>query len=119
MSLVAPVLPPALVSRMEFAVAAPPSPVVPEAVPPPLPPVATVSYSGKFQLPPFSGEDRQMIPSPRDVATYDAKPEMSASAVADAVVGAVERDQYDRSPTALDEPCGDDARHQGVSIRTT
>jgi 2,3-bisphosphoglycerate-independent phosphoglycerate mutase len=54
----------------------------------------TYFFNGGVEAP-FSGEDRQMIPSPRDVATYDAKPEMSASAVADAVVGAVERDQYD------------------------
>jgi 2,3-bisphosphoglycerate-independent phosphoglycerate mutase len=27
---------------------------------------------------PFEGEDRELIPSPRDVATYDEKPEMSA-----------------------------------------
>ena len=43
----------------------------------------------------FPGEERQMIPSPRDVATYDEKPEMSASKVADAVVAAVETAKYD------------------------
>jgi 2,3-bisphosphoglycerate-independent phosphoglycerate mutase len=31
---------------------------------------------------PFGGEDRILIPSPRDVATYDLKPEMSAFEVA-------------------------------------
>lgn len=31
---------------------------------------------------PFPGEDRALIPSPKDVATYDLKPEMSAAAVA-------------------------------------
>jgi 2,3-bisphosphoglycerate-independent phosphoglycerate mutase len=44
---------------------------------------------------PFPGEDRTMIPSPRDVATYDEKPEMNAAAVADAVVLGIEEDQYD------------------------
>ena len=44
---------------------------------------------------PFAGEDRAMIPSPRDVATYDQKPSKSAELVADAVVGAVEREAYD------------------------
>jgi 2,3-bisphosphoglycerate-independent phosphoglycerate mutase len=44
---------------------------------------------------PFTGEDRKMIPSPRDVATYDLKPEMSAAAVADAVVEAVLTKKYD------------------------
>lgn len=44
---------------------------------------------------PFEGEERTMIPSPKDVATYDEKPEMSAAAVADAVVKAVEADSFD------------------------
>ena len=44
---------------------------------------------------PFVGEDRKMIPSPREVATYDQKPEMSAAAVADAVVEAVGAGKYD------------------------
>jgi 2,3-bisphosphoglycerate-independent phosphoglycerate mutase len=34
----------------------------------------------------FPGEERILIPSPRDVATYDLKPEMSAYQVADEVV---------------------------------
>jgi len=44
---------------------------------------------------PFPGEDRTMIPSPRDVTTYDQKPEMSAAAVAKAVVRAVTERAYD------------------------
>lgn len=44
---------------------------------------------------PFAGEERQMIPSPKDVATYDHKPEMAAAAVADAVVKAVETNSFD------------------------
>jgi 2,3-bisphosphoglycerate-independent phosphoglycerate mutase len=43
----------------------------------------------------FPGEERKMIPSPKDVATYDLKPEMSAAAVADAVVAAVASNKYD------------------------
>ncbi len=35
---------------------------------------------------PFENEDRVMIPSPREVATYDLKPQMSADAVADALI---------------------------------
>ena len=35
---------------------------------------------------PYEGEDRELVPSPRDVATYDEKPEMSARAAADAFV---------------------------------
>jgi len=34
----------------------------------------------------FPGEERILIPSPRDVATYDLKPEMSARQVTDALV---------------------------------
>ena len=34
----------------------------------------------------FKGEDRVIIPSPQDVATYDLKPEMSASELTDTVV---------------------------------
>lgn len=36
---------------------------------------------------PFEGEDRIMIPSPREVATYDQKPQMSADEVADTLIG--------------------------------
>ncbi|AMK12999.1 2,3-bisphosphoglycerate-independent phosphoglycerate mutase [Pseudodesulfovibrio indicus] len=35
---------------------------------------------------PFPGEDRVMIPSPREVATYDLKPQMSADEVADTLI---------------------------------
>ena len=38
---------------------------------------------------PFPGEERILIPSPRDVPTYDLKPEMSARAVTDAFLGAL------------------------------
>ena len=43
----------------------------------------------------FPGEERKMLPSPKDVATYDEKPAMSADAVADAVVAAVETGKFD------------------------
>jgi 2,3-bisphosphoglycerate-independent phosphoglycerate mutase len=42
---------------------------------------------------PFPGEERRLIPSPK-VATYDRQPEMSAAALADAVVAAIESGQY-------------------------
>ena len=35
---------------------------------------------------PYEGEERRLVDSPRDVATYDEKPEMSAEAAADAFV---------------------------------
>ncbi len=43
---------------------------------------------------PFSLEDRVLIPSPRDVATYDKKPEMSAREITDKLVEAVLSRQY-------------------------
>jgi 2,3-bisphosphoglycerate-independent phosphoglycerate mutase len=44
---------------------------------------------------PFENEDRCLIPSPRDVATYDQKPEMSALRVADEVIARLDTGQYD------------------------
>jgi 2,3-bisphosphoglycerate-independent phosphoglycerate mutase len=43
---------------------------------------------------PFEGEDRKMLPSPKEVSTYDEKPEMSAAAVALAVEEAVRSGKY-------------------------
>ncbi len=39
-------------------------------------------------------EDRALIPSPKEVATYDLKPEMSAAAVAEATIAAIESGKY-------------------------
>ncbi len=44
---------------------------------------------------PFEGEDRKMLPSPKDVATYDEKPEMSAAGVAQATEEAIRSGKYD------------------------
>ena len=44
---------------------------------------------------PFEGEDRKMLPSPKDVPTYDKKPEMSAAAVAQATEEAIRSGKYD------------------------
>jgi len=43
----------------------------------------------------FPGEERCLIPSPRSVATYDKKPEMSAPEVTQAVVHAIDSGRYD------------------------
>jgi len=43
---------------------------------------------------PFAGEERILVDSPRDVPSYDHKPEMSAPEVADRVVRAIEEDGY-------------------------
>ncbi|RMG41530.1 MAG: 2,3-bisphosphoglycerate-independent phosphoglycerate mutase [Candidatus Dadabacteria bacterium] len=44
---------------------------------------------------PYPGENRKLIPSPRDVKTYDLKPEMSAYPVKDVVVNALNSGEYD------------------------
>ena len=41
------------------------------------------------------GEDRVLIPSPRDVPTYDQKPEMSAAGLTDEVIRRIETGTYD------------------------
>jgi 2,3-bisphosphoglycerate-independent phosphoglycerate mutase len=43
----------------------------------------------------FKNEDRILVPSPRGVATYDLKPEMSAFEVTDKLIEAIETDKYD------------------------
>jgi 2,3-bisphosphoglycerate-independent phosphoglycerate mutase len=42
---------------------------------------------------PYAGEDRRLVPSPRDVPTYDHKPEMSAREAADAFVAGWAEDE--------------------------
>ncbi len=44
---------------------------------------------------PFPGEKRIMIPSPRDVKTYDLVPKMSAEAVTDSLLKAVKSNVFD------------------------
>lgn len=43
----------------------------------------------------FTGEERCLIPSPRDVLTYDKKPEMSAAGVTAAIKAAIEAEKYE------------------------
>jgi 2,3-bisphosphoglycerate-independent phosphoglycerate mutase len=43
---------------------------------------------------PFAGEERILVSSPRDVPSYDHKPEMSAPEVAERVVRAIDEDGY-------------------------
>lgn len=44
---------------------------------------------------PFPGEERQLIPSPRAVSTYDQKPEMSADEVTDVMLRRIALDKHD------------------------
>ena len=43
----------------------------------------------------FKGEERKLVPSPKEVRTYDEKPEMSAEAVTQVVLAAIASGQYD------------------------
>ena len=43
-------------------------------------------FLNDYREEPFVGEHREMVPSPRDVTTYDQKPDMSALGVTDAVL---------------------------------
>ena len=54
----------------------------------------TFFFNGGRELQ-FKGEDRLLIPSPRDVATYDLKPEMSAFEVAAQAASAIRKAQYE------------------------
>lgn len=52
-------------------------------------------FFNDYREEPFPGEDRQIIPSPKDVTTYDQKPEMSAAGVCDEVVRRIDSGIYD------------------------
>jgi 2,3-bisphosphoglycerate-independent phosphoglycerate mutase len=54
----------------------------------------TFFFNGGIEKP-FPNEDRVLIPSPQDVATYDLKPEMSAPGVTDEVVRRIQSNVYD------------------------
>jgi len=54
----------------------------------------TFFFNGGVETP-FPGEDRALIPSPKEVATYDQKPEMSAFQVTDKLLKLLDQDQYD------------------------
>jgi 2,3-bisphosphoglycerate-independent phosphoglycerate mutase len=53
----------------------------------------TFFFNGGLETP-FPGEDRLLVPSPRDVATYDHKPEMSAYRLTDEVLRLVAEEDY-------------------------
>ena len=52
-------------------------------------------FFNDYREPPFAGEDRQIVQSPTDVATYDQKPQMSGQAVCDETVKRIDSGQYD------------------------
>ena len=52
-------------------------------------------FFNDYREEPFDREDRQIIPSPRDVSTYDQKPEMSAAEVTEEMLRRIASDKYD------------------------
>ncbi len=65
---------------------------------------------------PFPLEDRIMIPSPKDVATYDQKPEMSANLVTEELLHRMDSDSY--SLIVLNFANGDMVGHSGIMEAT-
>ena len=61
---------------------------------------------------PFPLEDRALIPSPKEVATYDLKPEMSAYLVTEELLSRMERESY--SLIVLNFANGDMVGHSGI-----
>jgi len=53
----------------------------------------TYFFNGGVEKP-FAGEERILVPSPK-VPTYDLKPEMSAAGIADTVIQAIEKGEFD------------------------
>jgi 2,3-bisphosphoglycerate-independent phosphoglycerate mutase len=52
-------------------------------------------FFNDYREPPFDHEDRGLAPSPKDVKTYDLKPEMSAYQVCDIVLNEIEKGDHD------------------------
>ena len=57
-------------------------------------PHVTYFFNGGHE-PPYAGEERCMIPSQKQVATYDLAPEMSAAGIADTLCDALRRREHD------------------------
>jgi 2,3-bisphosphoglycerate-independent phosphoglycerate mutase len=54
----------------------------------------TFFFNGQKETP-FSNEERILVPSPKDVLTYDKKPEMSAYQVGEEVISGIASSKYD------------------------
>jgi 2,3-bisphosphoglycerate-independent phosphoglycerate mutase len=54
----------------------------------------TFFFNGGREVP-FPGEDRILVPSPREVGTYDKKPEMSGPEIAQQTAAAIRAGRYD------------------------
>jgi 2,3-bisphosphoglycerate-independent phosphoglycerate mutase len=69
-------------------------------------------FFNDYRNDPFPGEDRQIIPSPTDVTTYDQKPEMSAYGITDEMLKRINSNQYDM--LVVNFANGDMVGHTGV-----
>jgi len=69
-------------------------------------------FFNDYREQPFDGEDRQIVPSPRDIPTYDLKPQMSAREVTDEMLRRIASDKYDLY--VLNYANGDMVGHTGV-----
>jgi 2,3-bisphosphoglycerate-independent phosphoglycerate mutase len=67
---------------------------------------------------PFPREDRHLIPSPQEVATYDLKPEMSAFRVTDELLARIEDEDNDYSLVVLNLANCDMVGHSGIFAAT-
>ncbi len=74
-------------------------------------PHVTYFFNGGVEKP-YNGEDRKLIPSPRDVKTYDLKPEMSAAGVCKTVIDGINAERYDLIVVNFANP--DMVGHTGV-----
>ena len=76
----------------------------------------TYFFNGGNEVP-YAGEDRILINSPRDVATYDQKPQMSAVEVTDTLLATLAREEVAGKPydlVILKFANGDMVGHTGV-----
>ncbi len=73
----------------------------------------TFFFNGGLEEP-FPGEDRVLVPSPRDVATYDHKPEMSAPTVTDKLLRLLADEANDYSFILVNYANPDMLGHTGV-----
>jgi 2,3-bisphosphoglycerate-independent phosphoglycerate mutase len=74
-------------------------------------PHVTYFFNGGREKP-FEGEEREVVPSRKDVATYDLAPEMSAAGVCDVVVRGIESKSFD--VIIVNFANGDMVGHTGV-----
>ena len=70
------------------------------------------SFFNGTQDTPFEGEERILVQSPKDVPTYDFKPEMSAPEVADKFIAAIESGKFDTAICNFANP--DMVGHTGI-----